>query len=617
VRDTTTVTTPDHIDLELDLAGPGARAGALIIDLFLLNLSIVLLVLTLILVVSVSFDVEEMPVWAIAIFIVLYFLVSWCYFLFFETLLAGQTPGKKLFGLRVLRDDGLPIGLRESVIRNLLRGADMLPPPSYLLGGIAVWATDKGKRLGDMAAGTIVVSERMTLSSKSESDHRVGAQFVARLERGESRHVLSLSTGTLTMQQLDVMVRFRERGATMPELARARLAWKLAAPHLSHFDHEIDEVRAHHNPTAICEAVIDEILALAEARDKGDEPADGEAPPETAGELKSRSWVEMAHRTSTLLRGGRQALTKLSGRELLTLIRAYRGIIADLARVRAMGGDRRTTRFLEELASAGHNLLYGRHRGRYGNPDAPRWPGFARQVRTNLWAVGLASAMFFVPAAITFLTILFRPDLAYDLVTPEFLYFEPASSENLHDIPSATRPLVSTSIMSNNINIALMAFALGLTYGVGTTYILVTNGVFLGAIFGWFTHVGNARALWGWVMPHGGTELMAIVMAGAAGYMLSRPLLVPGNRKRITALTEAAPKSLAVALGSVVMLVIAGLIEGFVSPSTLPFGMRVVFLAASVLFWLGWWLLVDHRRDEPKTEAGPHIRVREMSPGRS
>ena len=102
------------------------------------------------------------------------------------------------------------------------------------------------------------------------------------------------------------------------------------------------------------------------------------------------------------------------------------------------------------------------------------------------------------------------------------------------------------------------------------------------------TAKGNSSSLWGWIMPHGGTELLAITLAGGAGFMIARAIIAPGEVRRATALKQIAIPALTIELGVMVMLVFAGLIEGFVSPSSIGFPARIAVLAASLVFWIGY-----------------------------
>jgi uncharacterized membrane protein SpoIIM required for sporulation len=145
----------------------------------------------------------------------------------------------------------------------------------------------------------------------------------------------------------------------------------------------------------------------------------------------------------------------------------------------------------------------------------------------------------------------------------------------------------------------LLAFGLGLTAGIGTTVLLIFNGIHLGSVAGWMTLHGKDRALWGWIMPHGGTELLAICLAGAAGYMLAAAIVAPGQARRSTALKNVGGDALTIELGCMAMLVIAGLIEGFVSPSGIDYPGRIGVLAVSLALWTVYFFAAGKNAPEP------------------
>ena len=173
--------------------------------------------------------------------------------------------------------------------------------------------------------------------------------------------------------------------------------------------------------------------------------------------------------------------------------------------------------------------------------------------------MGLSALFFFGPALMSYFAVQWHPQLGYELVSEGFLEFEPARQENLHDIPPLARPVAASAILTNNVQVTLLVFGLGLTAGLGTSFVLVFNGIHLGSVAGWMALKGNSRAFWGWVMPHGGTELLAIVLAGGAGFILAGALISPGLRRRSQALKKVGIKALTVELGCMAMLVFAGL----------------------------------------------------------
>ena len=232
MKDSIFLSTPEHAALEFELAGLGSRFMAHVIDLLLIVL--VLLGFWLFLLLGpVSLLVrdalgasESFGSYGIALMILVSFVVIWGYFFLIEGYFQGITPGKKYMGLRVLREDGLPIGFYESAVRNFVRAADAFPPPTYLLGGAVIHLDPSGKRLGDMVAGTIVIRE----SFPKPIETRTGAAWAARVEQGHSRQPLSLSGGNITVKQLDLIEQYLNRRSTFSLERRKSLAQSMADP---------------------------------------------------------------------------------------------------------------------------------------------------------------------------------------------------------------------------------------------------------------------------------------------------------------------------------------------------------------------------------------------------
>jgi uncharacterized membrane protein SpoIIM required for sporulation/uncharacterized RDD family membrane protein YckC len=575
------IATPDHIELEFDLAGLGSRFAAHVIDLlciygiFLSLILVAVITLGLGSLVSMQDILEQWAIsWVVAGFIVLLFLLQWGYFVLFEGLWRGQTPGKRCLGIRVLRDTGLPITWRDAALRNLVRTADMLPPPSYLLAGVVMYFDRHGRRLGDMAAGTLVVREHFATEAGPTSRHAWGATWLARLETGTARQ-LTLPQGTISAAQLTLIEQFLQRRHTLPVDRRLALARQILTPLLP--------LLGDAQPVAGREEeVLRDLLALAERTTTG---AVSGASEHHYGEDKQRQWAHFWQRARTLLQGRRRALQALSPADFTAFLSDYRRLTADLARGRSLGADPHTLAYLNRLLVMGHNVLYGYVPRSVRSSPYPWWTLFPRAVRAHRWAVVLAAGSFLLPAAISYVTVQWYPELAYDLVADDFFDFMPSDTEHLHRIPSLFRPIAATAIITNNVQVTLLAFGLGLTAGLGTLVILAFNGVYLGAVASWLALQGHGYALWGWIMPHGGTEIVAIILSGSAGLLLAQAILAPGTVRRATALKRVAPQALQIELGCMAMLLIAGLIEGFISPSSIGYPARIAVLVASLCGW--------------------------------
>jgi uncharacterized membrane protein SpoIIM required for sporulation len=144
------------------------------------------------------------------------------------------------------------------------------------------------------------------------------------------------------------------------------------------------------------------------------------------------------------------------------------------------------------------------------------------------------------------------------------------------------KPLAASGIMTNNLAVCFAAFALGITAGIGTINMMVTNGMLIGVIGAATWQAGMALQLWSFVAAHGVLELPAIFISGGAGLEIARGMLFPGLLPRRESLAQAGGRAARLMIGIVPMLVVAGIIEGFVSPSGIA--MPLKFLLAAVLF---------------------------------
>ncbi|HLR52278.1 MAG TPA: RDD family protein [Candidatus Avamphibacillus sp.] len=175
-QDQIQIKTPEFVSLQFRLAGLGSRAAAMIIDQVILTLANTGLILLLIF--TTNSDIWQVMEygWMVAVWIIALFAVNWGYFFISEYFFNGKTIGKNIIGIRVIQENGHSITVLSAIIRNLLRAIDALPT-GYFLGIILVFLHSKHKRLGDMAAGTIVVYERKVQRLKKtplekEIEHR-------------------------------------------------------------------------------------------------------------------------------------------------------------------------------------------------------------------------------------------------------------------------------------------------------------------------------------------------------------------------------------------------------------------------------------------------------------
>ncbi len=199
----------------------------------------------------------------------------------------------------------------------------------------------------------------------------------------------------------------------------------------------------------------------------------------------------------------------------------------------------------------------------------------------------MSALLLFGPAVLAYIGALFEPTLR-DALVPASLRQTMSNGRTWTDIQPALRPGMATLIFTNNIQVSFLAFAGGVLCGLGTAYVLISNGLLLGGVLGAAQFYGVAPLVWSFISPHGYLELTCIVIAGAAGLMLGDALLRPGLLLRREALARSSRRAVELAVGAAPVLVVAGLIEGFVSPSDLLIPVKLVVgpLAGVLLYSL-------------------------------
>lgn len=298
-------------------------------------------------------------------------------------------------------------------------------------------------------------------------------------------------------------------------------------------------------------------------------------------------WAELEALTA---RAGKDA-SRLDGDAIVRFAGAYRATAADLALARRRySGDPVVTR-LEGLVVRARHLVYARAT-RALSPVQYLSRGYWRQIVRHRVPLLLATVALFAPAVLAGTWAVRDPGAAGGLIPDAYrVVTEPRTEADLGLAPGE-RAEFASMIFTNNIRVALFAFAAGVLLGIGTLLILAYNGVLLGTVTGLAVGSGNGDVFFRLVSPHGVLELSCIVVAGAAGLALGWSIVDPGRRTRGESATRQARRSIGLALGTAPWLVLAGLIEGFVTPTGQPLG-----TALAVGFGLGalYWLLIVWR----------------------
>ena len=237
-EETLVIETPERVPLAFALASIGNRFLAAAIDHFIQYFAIFLVSWIFLSIAGYgSFYQEasvlsEMPKWTIAIMIFVLFALFAGYFIFFEWLWDGQTPGKRLMKLRVIREDGRPITLWEAIARNLLRVFDAVPGlliPIYSVGLIVIFLSNRDQRVGDIFAGTVVIRER-TDEAPTFAETFSNPIADAAFRRVQKRTEFSANVTALTASEIEVVESFLRRRWDLTDRQRVWMAWRIALP---------------------------------------------------------------------------------------------------------------------------------------------------------------------------------------------------------------------------------------------------------------------------------------------------------------------------------------------------------------------------------------------------
>lgn len=577
------VETPEHVVLDYELAGIGSRALAAMLDM----LALLGIVLALDLV-MLFFGFSSL---GRLFYVVAIFVLFWGYFTFFEAFRRGQTPGKRRAGIRVIRDTGHAITFGDAAARNLLRIADALPPP-YLIGILFVAIHPRAKRLGDLVAGTVVVRDHPV-----EIPTPAAPTAPATKGRAAGPPIEVLSTPLLSEEEYSFLDRVLVRLPDLGSEVRTRLIDQLAA----RFADRLPEA-----PTAL--AGLQRLQAEEAARRQGPHAAHGRGGDASRGAVVAHLVARQSDRWQAFQglaeRASRLGLNSFAAEELPEFAARYREVAADLARARTYGADQGVLLRLERLVAAGHNALY--------RSERHTWRGIfqflarecPRAVVAGRRYVLVACLAFTVPALGGYAVLRDRPHLAGDLLSDVVLERAHAGHARIQEgkgyfeTGGENRPLVATLIITNNVNVAFNAFAMGIFLGVGSLVALAYNGLMIGAIAGHFANEGLAGYLWTFVIGHGVLELFAIWVAGGAGLLLGRAIIAPGDLTRRDALVVHGRLAIRMVGAAAILLLVAGLIEGFISSSTLPVPVRLAASGLSTVVLIGGWILGNRKAED-------------------
>lgn len=593
------IETPEQVAFSYTIAGIGSRAAAVLIDYLIMTVALIALGMLLPMlaraILGNSSPFARMSgAWAAALLLLVAFVVQWGYFVFFEALWDGQTPGKRKVGIRVVQDGGYSISFAASAVRNLTRIIDMQPAFCYGVGVVSATFSKSGKRLGDIVAGTMVVRERLVQVPQPDARASATAEAAPAL------------TAALTVEEYELLDRFLARRTSLEADRRRAIAAQLASRFAEHLPHD-------DRPSLALLIELHASETAARARGAAPRGATGAGREQHAiVAAGSARWSAFA---TALASAQRRGLRNMTESEVGELIAQYREVATDLARLRtaSRGRDMDALFQVSRLVGAGHNLLYRRRTLPARTIARFLIAGVPREIRRSALYILGAALLLFAPMAVTYTAIMADPPLAERILPPgmidranEGVTRAKRGDHTYIPVKSFERPVMASRIIANNVQVTYAVFAAGLTAGIFTVLMLVFNGVSIGAGFALYATKGIFNQIGSFVLPHSVFELSAICIAGGGGLLLASAILLPGALTRREALVVKGRRAIRLITASTLLLLFAGLIEGLISPRTdIPLGAKyaVAGICAVVLLAyvsLGWW----GGDEEPAEEFG-------------
>ncbi|MCC6334713.1 MAG: stage II sporulation protein M [Myxococcales bacterium] len=297
--------------------------------------------------------------------------------------------------------------------------------------------------------------------------------------------------------------------------------------------------------------------------------------------LRRPKWVQLERLLDLAERDG---LKKLSLEDARTLSKLYRSASSDLLWVRSRAGAADVSGYLNDLVGRAYALTYPGKKVRLKDITRFLTHGFPDLMSAEWRAVVASFLVFWGGFGFGWVGMMFDPEAAPYLVPEQHLKMDPvkraAEEAKSEGASTGSQAAFASFLFTHNIQVAFLAFALGITAGIGTVIMLFANGVLLGALAWVYASKGMLGWFWAWILPHGIPEITAICIAGAAGFLLARGLVAPKGLARRVALRREAITAVKLLLGTLALFVLAGLIEGSISqihPPRLSITFKITF----------------------------------------
>ncbi|MBW8349210.1 stage II sporulation protein M [Bacillus sp. IITD106] len=297
-------------------------------------------------------------------------------------------------------------------------------------------------------------------------------------------------------------------------------------------------------------------------------------------------WKQLEHLIGVL----QKRKNTYSGIDIDRFNRLYQKAAQNLSFCQTYFPNEEVTSYLNGLVSKSHNLLYKDQISSFKQIRHFFSTTFIGLLLGQWKAIVAAMLLFTLGAIGSFFSVINDPLHLYSILPADIA--QNVDPERLGGSDGGVNsPLMSASIMTNNIQVAILAFAGGVTFGLLTVYVLIYNGIIVGALAALFWHYGKTYDFWAYIVPHGMIELTAIFIAGGAGLLMGYKLFVPGHYSRGYHLKYQAKRSVQLLLGTIPLFIIAGIIEGFITPAAISLEAKYI-VAIITVFGLILYMLI-------------------------
>ena len=298
---------------------------------------------------------------------------------------------------------------------------------------------------------------------------------------------------------------------------------------------------------------------------------------------------------------GRSYRGSRAGADVTEMIRLYLRASSHLAEVQSRYHDPALVDYLNGLVARAHAAIYGAEARSWRAAIAVFGARYREALHRTVPHILVVAALLFGVMLATGLWVASSPEARAGVLPPAAREAIEAREDAGIDPALGGGAELSTFIFQNNVQVAFLAFGLGITLGIGTIYVIVQNAALIGLLAGAFQAADKSHIFWALVLPHGFLELIAICIAGGAGLRIGWSLVDPGDRLRLVALGEEARDAVLVVIGVIPAFLIAALIEGFVTGRT---GMPILEVALGAAVAAGYVAFLVGRR-RPRARAAP------------